>query len=350
MTRNSAQPERGDARNLDFLSFGELKALLARIFRHAGASEAVAECLAANCAGCERDGARSHGVFRMPGYVSSIASGWVDAAASPRLEDVAPAFLRADAMNGFAQPALALAAPALIEKARRNGIALLAIRNSHHFSALWPDVEPFAEAGLVALTMVNSFACTVPFDGTSAVFGTNPIAFAAPRDGAPPLVADLATSAMANGDVQIAAREGFSLPPGQGVDQDGRPTIDPKAVLDGGALLTFGGYKGSAISLMIELLGAALTGGKFSYEVDWSGHPGAQTPHTGQVLILIDPDAGRDAAFAGRARALAERLGRVGVSRLPGDRRFRQRARSAAEGIGLVPADLARLRALAGPA
>src|SRR5690606_5838678 len=134
--------------------------------------------------------------------------------------------------------------------------------------------------GLVALTFVNSMACVVPHGGKRPLFGTNPIAFAAPRASGDPLVFDLATSAIANGDVQIAAREGHQLPPGYGVDRNGEPTCDPKAILDGGALLPFGGYKGSALSMMVELLAAALTGGNFSFGFSWAEYPGAQTPRT----------------------------------------------------------------------
>lgn len=329
------------------LTFEDLQDLLKRIFLNAGASEHVAGILSANCAGCERDGALSHGIFRMPGYVGSIRSGWVDPAATPVVEAGGPGFMRVDARNGFTQVALSLAAQSLKERARRDGVALLSIRNSHHFSALWPDVEPFADEGLLALAMVNSFACTAPFDAKLPVFGTNPVAFAAPCEGMAPMVVDMATSAIANGDVQIAAREGFSLPPGHGIDRDGEPTINPHAVLDGGALLTFGGYKGSAISMLVEMMSAALTGGKFSFEVDWSAYPGAQTPHTGQTIILIDPDCGRNAQFGARVRQLADRLRLAKVSRLPGDRRMLTRARSMAEGIYLHQSDMEKLKALA---
>ena len=326
-----------------------LEALLNRIFLHAGASGVVAEILAANCSACERDGAGSHGVFRMPGYVDSIRSGWVDATAQPRIEHESEGLIRVDAANGFAQPALALAAPIVAEKAARNGAAVLSIRNSHHFSALWPDVEPFARQGLLALSVVNSFACTVPFHAKSAIFGTNPIAFAAPRAGEEPVVVDMATSAMANGDVQIAAREGRPLPPGHGVDNEGNPTTDPRVVLDGGALLPFGGYKGASISLMIELFCAALTGGKFSCEVDWSTHPGAQTPHTGQLVIVIDPDHGREPNFfARRASELTQRLVEVGAERLPGERRYRNREEALSKGIPMRTEVLQKLYMLAG--
>ena len=107
-----------------------------------------------------------------------------------------------DAGNGFAEPAWQAGYPALVAKARANGIALLAVRNSRHFAALWPDVEPLARDGLVALALVNSMACVVPSGGTRALFGTNPTAFAAPRVGHDPLVFDLATSAIAPGEVR----------------------------------------------------------------------------------------------------------------------------------------------------
>ncbi|GAB2734716.1 hypothetical protein GCM10027019_12600 [Melaminivora jejuensis] len=107
-----------------------------------------------------------------------------------------------DAGNGFAQPAWQAAYPALMAKARANGIALLAVRNSRHFAALWPDVEPLARDGLVALALVNSMACVVTSGGTRALFGTNPTAFAAPRAGHDPLVFDLATSAIAPSEVR----------------------------------------------------------------------------------------------------------------------------------------------------
>ena len=330
------------------VSLSDLTALLARIFERHGCSAEVAAILAANCAAAQRDGADSHGVFRMPGYVSTLKSGWVDGRAVPEVQDVAPGFVRVDARNGFAQPALAAARPLLLEKVRRNGIALLAIRDSHHFAALWPDVEPFADEGLVALSVVNSMACVVPHGGQKALFGTNPIAFAAPRAGGDPLVFDMATSAIAHGDVQIAAREGRLLPPQHGVDANGQPTQDPQAILQGGALLPFGGHKGSALSMMVELLAAALTGGDFSFGFSWAQHPGAQTPRTGQLLIVIDPAAGASAAgFVDRAEALVLAMREAGQTRMPGERRYRQRAQSERDGIALPAAEWARLQALA---
>lgn len=317
------------------LPFAELESLLQRIFVRHGTSEAVARALAFNCASAQRDGAHSHGVFRIPGYVSTLASGWVDGKAEPVVRDVASGYVSVDAGGGFAQPALAAARELLVGKVRSAGIAVLAIHNSHHFAALWPDVEPFADEGLVALSVVNSMTCVVPQGAQRPLFGTNPIAFAAPCAGGAPIVFDMATSAIAHGDVQIAARKGELLPEGMGVDRLGQPTCDPAAILEGGALLPFGGHKGSALSMMVELLAAALTGGNFSFEFDWSGHPGAKTPWTGQLLIVIDPTLAQGERFAERSRELVRQMEAVGVSRLPGERRFRERERSAREGVTL---------------
>lgn len=317
------------------LSYADLAVLLQRIFARNGVSEHNARILAENCASCERDGSLSHGIFRMPGYISSLNSGWVDGKAVPEVEDVGASFVRVDARGGFTQPAFFAARPLLIDKVRTNGVAVLAIRRSHHFSALWPDVEPFADEGMVALSVVNSMACVVPHGGKKAVFGTNPIAFASPREGAAPFVFDQASSAIAHGDVQIAARAGHDLQPGMGVDRDGQPTTDPKAILDGGALLPFGGHKGNSLALMVEILSAALTGGYFSGEFDWSGHKGAQTPFTGQFFIVIDPQRGGNTMFARRVAEICDLVLDAGQDRLPGERRHLIRAKAANEGIPL---------------
>ncbi|MEO6015505.1 MAG: Ldh family oxidoreductase [Devosia sp.] len=329
------------------IPYDELVALLDAIFRRHGCSDHVAALLATNMAGAERDGAHSHGIFRIRGNLGSLDSGWLDGKAVPVLEDVAPGMLRADGRNGFSLPVLAMAAEPLMAKARASGIALLTVRKAHHFSAVWPDIEPFAREGFLALAMVNSMASVVPHGGHRKVYGTNPMGFAAPRDGSDPLVFDQASSAMANGDVQIARREGRQLPPGTGVDRDGNPTTDPNAVLDGGALLPFGGHKGSSIGMMMEIMGAALAGSDYSFEIDWSKHPGAATPHGGQTYIVIDPKRGAVNDFADRLEVLIDEIHAAGQSRLPADRRYANRVASMRDGIAIEDDALADIRRLA---
>lgn len=330
------------------LRFDELRSLLKTIFVNNGTAAETAEILADNCAGCERDGALSHGIFRIPGYVSSLRSGWVNGLAVPDAERFGPSFIRIDARNGFAQRALATANPLIRRALRETGIAVAAIRNSHHFSALWPDVEPFALSGYMAITAVNGLANVVPHGGRQAIYGTNPIAFAAPVAGAPPLVVDQATSVMANGEVRLHALAGTAVPVGTGVDRDGNPTTDPHAILAGGALNPFGGYKGSSIALFVEILASAVTGGPFSFETDFTGYPGAQTPKAGQLLIVIDSNWGCSTGFETRLAHLCARLIDAGQDRLPGARRFANRAAAEQSGIPIAQAELQRLRTLAG--
>jgi len=112
-------------------------------------------------------------------------------------------------------------------------------------------------------------------------------------------------------------------------------------------LLPFGGHKGSALSMMVELLAAALTGGNFSFEFNWADHPGARTPWTGQLLIVIDPSKTAGQSFAERSQELVRQMHAAGLRRLPGDRRHRTRAKSQEAGIEIEAKDLRQLHELA---
>lgn len=317
------------------LTLNELIQILHSIFVGYGTSLDVAKILATNCALAERDGSDGHGVFRIPGYVSTLQSGYVDGRAEAIIDTAAGAFIRVDACNGFAQSALSAVSKALTAAAQSQGVAIAAIKNSHHFGALWLDVEPFARAGFIAIACVNSVARVVPHNGNRPVYGTNPIAFATPRHNDDPLVFDQATSALAFGEIRLAAKRGERLPSGCGVDRHGAPTSDASEILNGGSLLPFGGYKGASISMMVELLSAALTGGNFSTEVSTQAFPGAQTSKTGELVIVIDPSHGGGTNFAQRVTQLCCSLRDSGQDRLPGDRRLQRRRESDRLGIAL---------------
>lgn len=327
-----------------FMRFEDLATRLHKIFLKAGTSMEVATILAQNCAACERDGTLSHGVFRIPGYVASLASGWVDGKAEPEIDVVGPSFVRIDGGNGFAQPALVQADKTIRQMLEQTGLTLVALRNSHHFSALWPDLEPWAERGFVALTMVTGGPAVMPFGAGQRLFGTNPIAFATPVAGASPLVFDFSTASMSQGDIRLAAQAGRSIPFGTGLGQGGHPTTDPVEVLDEGGILPFGGHKGAALSLMVEVLASALTGGPLSYEVNWKTHPGAETPRTGQFLLIVDPCRGNISPFAGRVATLLSLLKEAGAERLPADHRYARRKAAEKDGIPLSPSALSYLR------
>ncbi|MCX2698575.1 Ldh family oxidoreductase [Ochrobactrum chromiisoli] len=292
-----------------------------------GYSAKSARILADNCVKAHRDGYISTGLFRIGDYVSTIKSGYVNGDPTPVIEDVAPGFLRVNADNGFAQIALDTAKQTLMRKATQNGIAILAIRNSHHLSSLYLDIEELAEAGYIAVALANSIPVVSPPGGKKGIYGTNPLAFACPRANGAPVIFDQSASVMSHGDVQLAAIEGRKLDWGSGICKDGNLTDDPNKILNGGAIATFGGHKGASIALMVEILCAGLVGADFSFEVNWNDTPGAKTARTGETIIVIDPskgDAGR-ASFSNRIEALISALLDAGQSHIPGDRRVRSR-------------------------
>lgn len=323
----------------DRIPFERLVTAIEHVLADAGASPEVAAILARNHAGCERDGALSHGVFRVPQHVETLRTGYLDGAAEPRVERTGAGYLRVDAANGIAQLALSRARDEISRAVEKQGVAVVAIRDSQHHSALWPDLEPFAEAGYVALTAVTGGSPTVaPAGAHEAVLSTNPMAFAVPVAGAPPVIADFATSSMSYGDLTLAARAGRQVPPGTGVDAGGRETTDPQAIIDGGTLLPFGGHKGAMLSMMVELLASALTGGDFSFEAQRDKPGGAHSTRTGQFLLVIDPDRGASTPFAGRASRLVQALRDAGMDRMPADHRYRTRAEAETLGIPVTPA------------
>lgn len=317
------------------LSVAELTELVTAVLARHGVAPSSARIVAGVVAAAERDGSRSHGLFRLPGYVSTLKSGWIDGGARPIVTDAAPGLVAVDAANGFAQPALAAGASLLRSKARLQGIAALAIGNSHHFAALWPDIEPFAEEGFVAMAFVNARSRIAPWGARKKFLGTNPMAFACPRPGGLPLVWDQASSVIAQGEVLHAANQGHALAEGIGLDSAGDPTIDPKAVLDGGAMLPFGGHKGSAIAFMVEIMAAAFTGSRFGFEDQSAAFPGALTTNAGECVILIDPGRTGGEGVGGRLAGLFEGLAAAGVERLPGDTRYARRRKSILEGVAI---------------
>jgi delta1-piperideine-2-carboxylate reductase len=290
----------------------------------------------------ERDLCHSHGLFRIPGYVASLKSGKANGKARPAVSELAPGVVRIDGDGGFAPLALETGRAPLIERALANGIAALALNNIYHFAALWPETEALAEQGLAAFAFTAAFPYVVAPGGRTPIFGTNPMAFAWPRPGRHPMVFDQASSTMARGEIMLAARDGHSVPLGAGIDRDGKDTTDPKAILEGGAQLAFGGYKGAALAMMVELLAGALIGDRLSFEAEAEDNGDGGPPVGGELIIALDPARFGDAGgFAAHADLLFERMLADEGVRLPGDRRRKARETTARDGIR-VPESLSR--------
>ena len=301
-----------------------------------GFSARQADAVAKNVTAGQRDGCHSHGLYRVLGCVRSLQAGKVAADAESTMTDTAPAVLRVDAHGAFSLLAYQAALPEFVAKVRHCGIAALAINHCVHYSALWADIEPLTEEGLVALACTPSHAWVTPAGGNQPLFGTNPIAFGWPRQGQPPFVFDMATSAAARGEIELHRRANKPLPEGWGIDNHGNPSTDAASVLQG-AMLTFGGHKGSALAAMVELIAGPLIGDMTSKESLAYDQQTGSSPYGGELIIAMDPERflGADKEeYLAKAEVLFNDMAAQGA-RIPGERRFMARLHSEQFGVEL---------------
>lgn len=329
------------------LSLLEVEQLAYNVLAGHGFSDAHARAVANSMLCGERDECRSHGVYRLLGCINTLKAGKVEPQALPEVRDHAPAVVKVDAKGGFSQLAFEYGLPLLQEKAEHCGIAALVINHCVHFSALWVELEAITARGLVGLACTPSHAWVAPAGGRGPVFGTNPLAFGWPRAGAEPFVFDMATSAIARGDIELHRRAGKPVPLGWGVSASGEPTTSAQEILDG-AMLTFGGHKGSALSAMIELLAGPLIGDLTSAQS--LAHDGGDkvSPYHGELIIAIDPKrllGERLEHYLASAETLFDNIQQQGA-RLPSSRRYEARARSLAQGVEIDDSLLAEIRVL----
>jgi L-2-hydroxycarboxylate dehydrogenase (NAD+) len=293
-------------------------------------------------------GVDSHGVVRIPYYIEGIEAGYVSVSASVKVvsESSTAALLDCGGALGIigAKRAEELAAM----KSRDQGLALVGAVNLGHVGMLAYYTGDLAARGFLAVALANGPAEVAPWGGVARVFGTNPISFAIPRRGAPPIIADMATSAVAKFKVVLAAATGARIPEGVALGSDGKPTTDPREALKG-ALLPFGGYKGYSFSLLVEVLASALIGAPRSIEI--KSHPSTQG---GFVILAIDPGLfiGPENFFTRVERIVevvktSERMAGVGEVLLPGEPEERSYADRLAKGIPIDSATAKSLMELA---
>ena len=192
-------------------------------------------------------------------------------------------------------------------------------------AALWPETEAIAEAGLVGIACTSYKPAVAPAGAIKPLYGTNPISFAWPRPGKTPVVYDMATASMAMGEVQIAKREGHKVPLGTGLTKDGKETTDPGEIADGGVILPFGGYKGSSIAMMVELLAGALIGENFSFETAAKDNNDGGPPSGGEFIIAISPEKISGKGWDKHADEFFNKMSTMEGVRLPGERRHKNR-------------------------
>jgi hydroxycarboxylate dehydrogenase B len=324
--------------------------LVVAIFARAGSRDEEARTVARHLVEANLVGHDSHGVLRVPSYIEWVRKDMVRPNQSARIVFETDTVAVIDGQFGFGQVIGEQAMAVGVGKARRSGLAAVALRHSGHLGRIGDWALAAADAGLVSLHWVNTSGAGIlvaPFGGTDRRLSANPIAAGAPVAGGAPIVADLSTCVIAEGKIKVALNKGVELPEEAIIDGRGRPTRDPKTFYaDPGAILPIAGHKGYALSVFCEILAGALTGGGTSHP----SNPTAGRLLNGMFSILLDPTVFTPAQeFAREIRRLAEWLKASppvapgGEILMPGEPEERTRAERLARGLPLDDTTWAQL-------
>ena len=329
-------------------SADQLREFSVALLESCGTPAAQASIVAEGLVNANLAGHDSHGVLRLPGYLAGVEQQHVFPANLPRIVSTSGATAIIDADHGWGQPAMWLATEAAYDLAREFGVAAAVVQHSYHIGRVAPYVEWLAARGIVAMAMANAAPAVAPFGGSQRVLGTNPIAWAVPRDERnQPVSFDVATAGVAEGKLRVARAKGLPVAEGNILDREGRPTTDPHDFYAGGALLPFGGHKGSGFSLLAQFLGRGLAG------MDPSSYSGPRGVNGPLILAIdvsrfTDPDHFREEIEA-QCQVVTSSAPRAGVAavQLPGEPELATRADRLRSGIPVPDSIWQELRDLA---
>ena len=332
-----------------------LSAAIEAIAAAGGSKPDEAKLVAENLVMANLTGHDSHGVGMMPRYVEALLEGGLHANQKVEVKLDGGSLLALDGRAGYGQTIGLQATEMAIERAKKHGVSITSLGNSHHLGRIGHWAEMAVAEGLVSMHFVNvqSFARVAPFAGADRRFGTNPVCIGVPVPGEPPFLLDMATSAVAQGKLRVAHNKGAKIPHGWLIDTEGNPTQDPRwGVLQPfGAMLTTGEHKGYGLAVACELLGGALTGGG----VTDHDNKTKRRVLNGMLSIVLDParfgtqeSFARDAkSFLGWLRASRPAPGHDRV-RIAGEPEREYRAQREREGIPVDEETWNEIRAAAG--
>jgi len=268
----------------------KLTQFAAAIIAGAGSEPVEAREVAEHLVEANLKGHDSHGVGMIPHYVKNVRAGMLKPNQHISFISEMGSIAVVDGGMGYGQVIAREATEWAIAKAKEAGLAVFALRNTHHVARVGAYGELAAAAGLVSILFVNVLIApgrVAPFGGLAGRFGTNPVCITFPAtDKLPPVVLDFATSRVAAGKLRVAMNEGKPVQSGVLIDAEGRDATDPAVFYrSNGSMLSFGEHKGSGLALACELLAGVLTGGGVMH-----GNIPNRGVKNGMFAILIDPE------------------------------------------------------------
>lgn len=330
-----------------------LSGFMAEAFERSGLSEAHARQVAHSMIAANLRGVDTHGVIRSGGYIERFRTGLVNPHPEVRLASTYPWAVAIDADNAMGAVAANLAMNEVLSRAETLGVGGATVKHSNHFGAASLYALRAVEVGCIGLVLSPASRSLAPFGSMEPMFGTNPIAVAIPAGRHHPWAMDMATSIAARGHIRVAARRGEPIPEGWALDAEGRPTTDAEAALKG-VMLPFSGPKGSALAMMVDILGGVLSGSAFAGEIRDMTQDFTSPQDVGHFFLALKVDAFMpETEFAARMEEEIRRLKALrpaaGFDEVcyPGEREARLAERRRAEGIPIPPETMKVLRAVA---
>ena len=273
------------------VSHDRLRAFATECYRAMGVGPEAAHLVADTLVQADLWGHQSHGVMRLFWYATRLQSGAMSRTATPIFDPGFGALATMDGQNGLGQVAAKQAMEKAIALAQEHGIGAVAVRNAGHFGTAMYYTRMAAEAGCIGFLSTNASPAMAPWGGTEKRVGTNPWSWAAPAGRYPPMMLDIANTAVARGKLYLAKQQGAAIPEGWAIDASGAPTTDPAAGI-AGTILPMAGHKGYGISTMMDVLSGVLSGSHFGASVVGPYVPEG-TSGVGHLALAINIAASR---------------------------------------------------------
>ena len=297
----------------------------------------------------ERFGVSSHGLVRLPHYVSKIRNGSITSRPHVRVVKEGLGTALVDGDDGLGHVVSYFAMKKAIELGKQSP-SFVGVRRSSHFGIAGYYALMAARAGMIGLSFTHADVILAPYGGGEARLGSNPMAVAIPCDGPHPILLDISTSAVAWGKIIVARERGETINPEWALDSTGHPTTNPN---DARVLLPFGGHKGYGLALFVEILCGVLTGAPFGIHIPAMYGDITKPRNLGHLFGVLRADSFVDInEFRSRASQLADEMRetkpapRFSEVLVPGDIEFRNQARIDQEGISINPTLIQQLKEL----
>ena len=271
----------------------ELKNFASGVFRRVGMGREDAALLSESLVYADLGGTHSHGVLRVPEYVAKLSGSGVDPKARPQIANDNGACLVVDGNNSMGQIGAHFAMSKVIERCDEFGIAAAAVRGSNHCGTMAYYATMALPHDMIGIATTNALPTMAPWGGAERILGINPLGVAIPAAEENPIVFDAAFSGSSHGKIRIHHQKGIALPEGWALDREGRPTTDPAAAMDG-LLMPIGGFKGTALALIVGILSSMLSGAAYGTELG-NMEDGPEAGRDGHFFAAIEIGAFEDA-------------------------------------------------------